>query len=106
MVTYLVSLVQVCCGEGGTLCVERARSVWTTLGLPQLMACVLSQSTLLRLQVVLQGNHLKQALGCMHFPGLSRSGSGFQVLHKGTDLVRPAFCALPRSEQLRRPGAW
>ena len=45
------------------------------------------------------------ALGCMHFPGLSHSGSDSQVLHKGTDLVGPAFCALPRSEQLRRPGA-
>ena len=79
----------------------RAHSVWTTLGLPQLMACVLSRSTLLRLQVALQGNHLKWALGCMHFPGLSRSGSGFQVLHKGTDLIGPVFCALPWSEQLR-----
>ena len=78
----------------------------TTLGLPLLMACVLSQSTLLRLQVALQGNCLKQALGCVHFPGLSHSGSGSWVLHKGTDSVGPAFCALPRSEQLRRPGAW
>ena len=42
----------------------------------------------------------------MHFPGLRHSGSVSQVLHKGTDSVRPAFCALPRSEQLRRPGAW
>ena len=41
------------------------------------------------------------ALGCMHHPGLSHSCSGSQVLHKGTDLVGPAFCALPRSEQLR-----
>ena len=49
---------------------------------------------------------LRPALGCMHFPGPRRSGSGTQVLHKGTDSVGPAFCALPRSEQLRRPGAW
>ena len=63
--------------------------------------CVLSRSTLLRLQVALQGNCLKLALGYMHFPGLSHSCSGSQVLHKGTDLVGPAFCALPRSEQLR-----
>ena len=39
--------------------------------------------TLLRLQVALQGNCLKQALGCMHFPGLNCSGSGSRVLHKG-----------------------
>ena len=45
------------------------------------------------------------ALRFLPFPGLcSRSGS--RVLHKGTDLVGRAFCALPRSEQLRRPGAW
>ena len=45
-------------------------------------------------------------LGCMHFPGLSHSGSGSRVLHKGSDLVGPAFCALPRSKQLRWPDAW
>ena len=83
-----------------------AHSVWITLGLPPITACVLSQSTLLRLQVALQGNCPKRALGFMHFPGLSRSGSGSQVLHKGTDSVGPVFCALPRSEELRRPGAW
>ena len=64
--------------------------------------CVLSQSTLLRLQ----GNCLRWALDCIHFPWLSCSGSGSQVLHKGTDSVGPAFCAVPRSEQLRQPGAW
>ena len=85
-------------------CVGSAHSVWDALGLPLLMACVLSWSTLLRLQVALQGNWLRQALGCMHFPGLSHSCSC--VLHKSTDLVGPVFCALPRSEQLRRPGAW
>ena len=106
MTTFLGSLVQSCCGEGGTLCGGRAHSVWTMLGLPQLTACVLSQSTLLRLLVALQGNCLKWALGCVHFPGLSHSGSGSRVLHKGTDLFGPVFCALPRSEQLRRPGAW
>ena len=78
-----------------------AHSVWVTLGSPPLTACVLSWSTLLRLQVALQGNCLKQALGFMHFPGLSRSGSGSQVLLKGTDLVERVFCALARSEQLR-----
>ena len=81
-----------------------AHSVWTTLGLPSL-TCVLSQSILLRFQVALQGNCLKLALGCMHFPGLSHSGSGSWVLHKGTDSFEPAFCALPRSEHLRQPSA-
>ena len=47
------------------------------------------------------GNCLRPALGCMHFPGLSRSGSGTQVVLRGSDSVGSAFCALPRSEQLR-----
>ena len=44
------------------------------------------------------------ALVHMHSPGLSRSSSGSRVLHKGSDLVGPTFCACPRSEQLRWPG--
>ena len=49
------------------------------------------------------GNCLRRALDCVHFPGLScsGSGSGSRVLHKGTDSVRSAFCALHSSEQLR-----
>ena len=50
------------------------------------------------------GNCLRRALGCMHFPGLSCSGS--QIVHKDSDLVGPAFCARPRSKQLTWPGAW
>ena len=94
------------CKQIPLTCVGSACSVSATLGLPLLMACVLSQSTLLRLQVALQGNCLKRTLGCVHFPGLSHSGLGSQVVHKGTDSVGLVFCALPRSEQLRRPGAW
>ena len=52
-------------------------TVYSTLGLPQLTACVLSQSTLLRLQVALKANCPKWPLCCMHFPGLSCPGSGF-----------------------------
>ena len=48
------------------------------------------------------GNHPRPALGCLHLPGLSRSGSGTRVVLRGTDSVGPAFCALPRSEQLRQ----
>ena len=83
------------------VCMGSARSVWTTLGLPQLTAHVLSQSTLLRLHVVLHGSCPKRALGFVHFPGLSCSGSDSQVLHKGTDSVGLAFCALPRPRELR-----
>ena len=105
MVTYFGSLVQLCCGEGGTLqislaCVGSARSRWTTLGLPPLTACVLAWVYTLRLQGALQGHCLKWALHFVHFPGLSHSGS--RVLRKGTDLVGHAFSALPRPEQLRQ----
>ena len=93
------------CKQISLVCVGSAHSVSATLGLPLLTACMLSQSTLLRLPVALQGSCLKGALGCMHIPALS-SGSGSWVLHKGADLVGPAFCALPSFEQLRRPGAW
>jgi len=47
------------------------------------------------------GNHLCLALGCLHLPGPSLSGSGTRVVLRGADLVGPAFCALPRSEQLK-----
>ena len=50
-----------------------------------------SRYTLLKFQVALQENCLKQVLGCVYFPGLRHSGSGSRVLHKGTDSVRPAF---------------
>ena len=68
--------------------------------------CVFSQSTLLSLQIAMRGNCLKQILGCMHLPGLSCSDTVSQVLHKGTDSAGSAFCALPRSVQLRWPGVW
>ena len=45
-------------------------------------------------------NRPRPALGCMHLPGLSRSGSGTQVVLRGSDSIGPAFCALPSSEQL------
>ena len=50
------------------------------------------------------GTHLWPALGCLHLPGLSRSGSDTRVVLRGTDSdsVGPVFCALPRSEQLRQ----
>ena len=65
---------------------------------------VLPRSTLLRLEGALQGYCPKRALSFVHFPGLSHSGS--QVIRKSTDSVGCAFCALPRSKQLRQPGVW
>ena len=94
------------CKQISLACVGSSPSVSAALDLHLLTVCVLSLSTLLRLQVALQGNCLRWALGCVHSPGLSHSCSGSQVLPKGADLVGPVFCALPRSEQLRRPGTW
>ena len=67
---------------------------------------VLSQSTVLRLQVALQGNSPKQSLCFVYVPDVSFSGSGSWVLCKDTDSLVHAFCTLPRSEQLSWPGAW
>ena len=89
MVIYLGLFVQLHCGEGRTLQTNITGiilqtnitcSVWATLGLPPLTACVPSRSTLFRLQVALPGNCLRWALGCPHFPDLCRSGLGSRVL--------------------------
>ena len=87
-------------------CAGSGRSAWTTLGLPSSPWRVFSGSTVLKLQAALQVCCPKQALPFVFFPALVFSGSGSWVLHKATDSVGHAFCALPRSEQIRQPGAW
>ena len=78
-----------------------ARSVSATLGLPPThLVCALPAHTAQALGCS-AGNCPRPALGGMHLPGLSCSGSGTCVVLRGADLVGPAFCALPRSEQLR-----
>ena len=62
---------------------------------PSSRQCVLPGSTVLRIQVALQGNCPKQALHFVHFPGLSCLGSGSRVLHKGTDSVGLHFVPFP-----------
>ena len=112
VVTYLSSFLQLCCGEGGTLqtnimvCVENACSVWTTLGFPQLTATCAFQVYTAQAPGCSAGHCPKWALRFVYFPGLSHSGSGSQVLCKGTDSVGCAFCAFPRSEQFKQPSAW
>ena len=109
----LGSRVQLCCGERETLQTNitgMCGGVLIVYGPHWIFPCsqqrVLSGSTLLRLQVALQEYCPKQTLCFMHFPGLSFSGSGFQVLLKGTDLIGRVFCMLPKSEQLRQPSHW
>ena len=102
--TFSGSLVQSRCGEGGTLQTNNT-GMWLqclghtgpapahgTRALPAHTAQALGCSA---------GNRLRPALGCMPLPGLSHSGSGTEVVLRGTDSVGPVFCALPRSEQLR-----
>ena len=83
VVTYLSSLVQLSCGEGGTLrtntagmCV-RAHSIWTTLGLPQPKATFASQG------------YTVQAPWCAA---------------RALSQVGPEFCALSRFKPLRFSG--
>ena len=109
---FLGSVVQSCCGEEGMLqtnitgvCEECSQCLCHTGFAPTHGVCAFPVYTAQALGCS-AGNCLRLALGWVHFPGLNRSGSGSQVLHKGTDLIEPAFCALPRSEQLRWPGAW
>ena len=106
MVTYLGSLFQSCCGEGGTLqtniigvCGECSQCFSCTVA-PTHGMCAFPVYTA-QAPGCSAGNSLRQALGCVHFPGLSHSGSGSRVLPKGADSFGPAFCALPRSKPLR-----
>ena len=89
---------EVCCKQITLAC---ACSVSATLGLPPVHGtCSLPAHTAQALGCSTR-NHLWLALGCLHLPGSSRSGSGTRVVLRGPDSVGPAFCALPRSEQLR-----
>ena len=87
-----------CCKQITLAC---ARSASATLGLPPVHgACSLSAHAAQALGCSTR-NHPRPALSCLHFPGPSRSGSGTPVVLRGADSIGPAFCALPRSKQLR-----
>ena len=95
----LGSLVQLRCGEGGMLQTDNigvlSQYLNHTGSAPTHGACILPAHTARALGCS-TGNNPRLALGCMHLPG-----SGTRVVLRGTDSVGPAFCALPRSEQLR-----
>ena len=96
--TFLGSLVQSRCGEGGTLQTNNTGVCSQCLSLtgpaPAQGTCALPAHTAQALGCS-AGNCRRLALGCMHFPGLSCSGSGTQVVLRGADPVGPAFFALP-----------
>ena len=107
MDTFLSSLVQSHCGEEETLQTNNTGLCLQCLShtgpAPGHSMCTLSAHTGQTLSCS-TGNRPRPALGCMHIPGLSRSGSGTWVVLRCADLVGPAFCALSRSKQLRPPG--
>ena len=96
MDTFLGSLVQSHCGEGGTLQTNNtgvcSQCLSHTGPAPTHGACALPAHTAQALGCSAR-NHPRLALGCMHFPGLSCSGSGTQVVLRGTDLV--GLCFVP-----------
>ena len=110
MVTYLGSLVQLCCGEGRTLqtditgvCGECSQCLGHTGFATAHGMCSFPVYTAQHLGCS-AGELSKAGPGCVPFPGLTRSGSGSRSSTKA-QMVGPAFCALPRSKQLREPGA-
>ena len=85
---FLGSLVQSRCGEGGTLQTNNtgmcSQCLSHTGSAPSHSACTLPAHTAQALGCF-TGNHLRLALGCMHLPGPSRSGSGTRVVLRGAD---------------------
>ena len=105
--------VQLCCGERGTpqttitgVCGQCSQHLGHTGFAPTHGVCAFPVYTAQAPGCSAGELSKRGALVCVHFPGLTHSGSGSRVLHKGTDSVGPAFCVLPRSEWLRCPGAW
>ena len=88
MDTFLGSLVQSCCGEGGTLQTNNTGMCSQCLSLtgpaPAHRACTLPAHTAQALGCS-AGNHPRPALGCLLFPGPIRSGSGTWVVLRGAD---------------------
>ena len=102
MVTYLGSLIQWCCGEGGALQTNIpgvcSQCPGHTGFAPAHGVCAFPVYTA-QAPGCSACNCLRWALGYVYFPGLSRSGSGTRVVLRGADSVGPAFSALPRSER-------
>ena len=85
---FLGSLVQSRCGEGGTLQTNNtgvcSKCLSHTGSAPAHGACSLPAHTAQALGCS-TGNHPWPALGCLHLPGPSCSGSGTRVVLRGAD---------------------
>ena len=95
---FLGSLVQSRCGEGGTLQTNNTgvclQCLSHTGSAPTHGACSLPAHTAQALGCSTE-NHLRLALGCLHLPGPSRSGSGTRVVLRGADSVGLHFVPFP-----------
>ena len=82
------------CRQTSPVCVGSARSGWATLGLPRSQRVCFPVCTA-QAPGCSAGNCLKWALGYVHFPGLSHSFSGSQVLHKAQTRLCLRFVLFP-----------
>ena len=103
MELYFFSLFSRAMGrEGGMLQTNdtgvRSQCLSHTGSVPAHGACSLPAHTAQALRCS-AGNQRWPALGCLHLPGPSHSGSETRVVLRGADSVGAAFCALPRSER-------
>ena len=83
---FLGSLVQSCCGEGGTLQTNitgTCSQYFSHTGFAPIHAMCAFPVYTAHFPGYSAENSLMRALGCLHSPGLSCSGSGSRVLHKG-----------------------
>ena len=98
MDTFLGSLVQSHCGEGGTLQTNNtgvcSQCLSHTGPAPAHGTCTLPAHTAQALGCS-AGNHPRPALGCMHLPGLNRSGSGTRVLLQAQTRLGLHFVPFP-----------
>ena len=97
-----INIVLSHCGEGGTLQTNNtglcSKCLSHTGPAPAHGPCALPVHTAQALGCS-TGNRRRLALGSMHLPGLSHSGSGTWVVLRGADSVGPEFGAFPRSKQ-------
>ena len=101
MVTFLGLLVQLCCGDGGTLqtnitgvCGECLQHFSHTGFVPAHGVCAFPVYPVQALGCSAR-NCLRCTLGCMHFQVLNHSGSGSQILHKVQTWLGLRFVPFP-----------
>ena len=104
VVSCLGSLVQVCCGEGGTLqsdmtgmCGECSQCMDHTGFAPAQGVCAFPAYTA-QAPACSAGELSKVGLCLVLFPGPSRSGSGSRALHKGTDSAGPCVSCTSQAQ--------